>query len=182
MNATPRIFCCLALALTTGAAAAEPVPPGYRQVARETGVPPRLLYAIGLTESGRRVEIDGRSVLRPWPWTLNVGGKGLYFPTRAQATETLEALYDQGRRSIDIGLMQVNWRYHRSRLADRRQALDPYFNLRVAARILRECHEATHDWWQAVGCYHSPGKGKAARKRAERYRARVRRHWRGLDG
>ena len=40
--------------------------------------------------------------------------------------------------SVDLGLMQVNWRYHQERLVDPWQALDPHRNLQVAAEILKQ--------------------------------------------
>lgn len=182
LRASLMTIATLAVIVCAASATAEPVPSGYRRIAAEYGVPAAILYAIGLTESKRRINVGGRRVERPWPWTLNVGGKGHYYETREDAWQALEAFRAQGRRSIDIGLMQVNWHYNGDRLKNPYSALDPYYNLRVAAQILRDCHEASGDWWAAVGCYHSPGKTQAARQRAQRYRARVRRHWRRLDG
>jgi soluble lytic murein transglycosylase-like protein len=149
------------------------VPPGYRQVAGEYGIPPALFYAVALTESGVRLACGQ---FRPWPWTLNVGGQGRYFPTREAALAALQTHRIQGLHSIDIGLMQVNWRYHGARLRDPWQALDPYFNLRTAAQILAAHHKKTGDWWAAVGRYHSPRAHLAAR-----YVARVKRHWQALE-
>ncbi|MEW8644213.1 MAG: transglycosylase SLT domain-containing protein, partial [Candidatus Thiodiazotropha sp.] len=75
--------------------------------------------------------------------------------------------------SIDIGLMQVNWRYHQDRLGTPWQALDPYHNIRVGAGILQDCYATRQDWWGSVGCYHSPKDSY----RADRYRRRVVSHW-----
>jgi len=86
------------------------------------------------------------------------------------------AWLDDGVGSIDIGPMQVNWRYHRERLGSPWQALDPYHNLRVGAGILKACFTARQDWWQSVGCYHAPENPR----RADRYRRRVLAHWRRL--
>ena len=158
----------LLLVLSLTPALAE-VPAGYQQLAAKHGVPPAILYAVALTESGAKLT-DNR--FRPWPWTLNVEGEGHYFSTRRAAYTALTAHQNDGGRSIDIGLMQVNWRYHRARLRDAWQALDPYFNLDVGAQILRERYREHGDWWQAVGRYHS-----STLERAERYRKRVRRHW-----
>ena len=147
------------------------VPVGYQQVADAYDLPPEVLYAVALTESARQVDSTGN--VRPWPWTLNVQGRGHFFDSRQEAETALQEHFDAGRRSIDIGLMQVNWRYHRQRLGSSQLALDPYHNLRVAAEILRDCHQRRQDWWAAVGCYHAPNNPQ----RAARYRARVRAHW-----
>jgi soluble lytic murein transglycosylase-like protein len=154
------------------------VPPGYRQVAAEYGIPPALFYAVALTESGARLA-SGK--FRPWPWTLNVGGKGHYFLTRETAFAALQTHRADGKRSIDIGLMQVNWHYYSARLRDPWQALDPYFNLRASAEILAAHYKKTGDWWVAVGRYHSPGAKPTAQRRAARYVARVKRHWQKLE-
>ena len=150
------------------------VPVGYQQVADAYDLPPEVLYAVALTESARQVDSTGN--VRPWPWTLNVQGQGHFFASRKEAEFALQQHFDQGRTSIDIGLMQVNWRYHRQRLGSPQLALDPYHNLRVAAEILRDCHQSRQVWWAAVGCYHAPN----SPQRADRYRARVRAHWQRL--
>lgn len=152
----------------------ESVPAGYRSIALERGIPYTLLYAVALTESGKKVEAT-RSY-RPWPWTLNVAGQGYFFDSRLAAWQALIAWLEQGKRSIDIGLMQVNWRYHQEKLGTPWQALDPYSNLRVGAEILQDCYITRKDWWVSVGCYHSP----ADSQRAEQYRRRVISRWQRL--
>ena len=142
------------------------VPAAYHQVAEEYDVPAGILFAIALTESGRKAA-DGRVL--PYPWAMNVNGKALYFANRVEADSRLVQLLGEGKQP-DIGLMQVNWRYHRRKLGDARQAFDPWLNLRAGATVLREAYRATGDWWKAVGRYHS-----ATPARASAYRARVRR-------
>ena len=147
---------------STLASNGEAVPAGYRLIANAYRIPPEVLYAVGLAESARRVDSTG--TVRPWPWTLNVQGKGFFYSSRDQAEQALDGFFDAGLQSIDIGLMQVNWRYHGERLESPHRALDPYHNLRVAAEILRDCHKHRQDWWAAVGCYHAPNSpNRAAR-------------------
>jgi hypothetical protein len=154
----------------------QAVPQGYRDVAREHGVPPDILYALSLTESGRAIS---RNKLRPWPWTLNVEKKSYYYPTRRAAWQALTGFLEQGK-VVDIGLAQVNWKWHKKRLIDPWRALEPYFNLRVGAQLLRERYDASGDWWTAIGHYHAPAPTPEARERAQRYRVRVGRHLRQL--
>ncbi len=175
----PLFLGALALMLGAHSGQAETVPVGYRHIAQEANVPAGLLYAMALTESGRA--IGPQRTLRPWPWTLNVGGQGYTFKTLEAARAALQRFQAQGKRSIDIGLMQINWRYHANRFKNPYAALEPYGNLRVATRILRDCYRRHHDWWKAVGCYHAPGSNPQARERADRYRARVQRHWQRLS-
>jgi hypothetical protein len=169
-----RLFIFIGVFLTSTSWSEERIPEGYRTIATERGIPSAILYAIALTESA--TQIHSRKKYRPWPWTLNVAGQGYFFDTRIEVWQALTNWIRKGRRSIDIGLMQVNWRFHREKLGTPWQALDPYHNLRVGAAILQECYQARQDWWESVGCYHSP----ANRQRAERYRQRVITHWRRI--
>ena len=152
------------------------VPMGYESVAVERGIPASVLYAVALTESGKQVSQS--EDFRPWPWTLNVAGRGYYFACRLAAWRALRGWLEAGERSIDIGLMQVNWRYHQDRLGTPWQALDPYHNLRVGAGILHDCYTKEGDWWASVGCYHAPSNAE----RAERYRRRVVSRWQRVVG
>ena len=178
MKWTYDLVCLVMLVVTAGpglVSAVEPVPTGYQAVATAFGVPHTLLYAVALTESGR--QLDTQVIHRPWPWTLNISGQGYYYSSRIQAWQGLKQALDNGKTSIDIGLMQVNWRYHQERLGSPWQALDPYHNLRVGAAILQDCYKTRQDWWASVGCYHAP----ANPQRADRYRQRVLARWQGIE-
>ena len=155
------------------------IPPAYLAVAREVGVPPGLLYAVALTESARRFPT---AEVRPWPWSLNVNGKAEYHPNRKAAYRAIRRHLTAGRRSIDIGLMQLNWRWHRESLRDPWQALDPYHNLRLGAHLLRAHYRACGDWLTAAGRYHAPATTKQGRALAKTYRKRVARQLVRLQG
>lgn len=165
----------LAGVCSTMAWCGEAVPSGYRAIAAEYGIPYTILYAIALAESGR--SLNDNSIRRPWPWALNVAGRGYYYPSRQAAWDALNHFIVRGERSIDIGLMQVSWKYHEDKLGNTWQALDPYHNLRIAAVILQDCFKQRRDWWASVGCYHSP----ANVARSQSYRLRVVDHWQRLE-
>lgn len=141
------------------------VPAGYVTVGLEYGVPSAVLFAVALQESQR---LFGRHRL-PWPWTLNVRGKPYRFQSHVTATQSLRLLVDRNVSLVDIGLMQVCWHYFRERLRTPELALQPYWNLRVGASILRDHYRATDDWFAAIGRYHAP----ADPARAQRYAQRV---------
>lgn len=149
----------------------QPVPEGYQQVASEYGLPPALLYAVALTESGQSSLSKGQ--FRPWPWALNINGEGHYFSSRQVAWHALQVALSEADTSVDVGLMQISWRYHRSALGSSWQALDPYHNLRVAAALLSDCFAESSNWIQSAGCYHAPNNPA----RANRYGRRVQSHW-----
>ncbi|MFO0157659.1 MAG: transglycosylase SLT domain-containing protein [bacterium] len=122
-------------------------------VGREQNITPRLLYAIALTESGRAGV--------PHPWTLNVEGDAHYFPTRQAAHDALVAFLKQGKRSIDVGYMQVNLRHHPHVFKNTWEALDPLSNIRAGARILQEKYARVGSDKLAIAHYHNanPEKG-----------------------
>jgi hypothetical protein len=118
-----------------------------------SGLPPGLLGAIALVESGRRDPAAGR--VEPWPWSFNVEGEGRVAPSRAAAIAEVRALQARGVRSIDIGCMQVNLLHHPRAFASLEEAFDPLANLRYAAAFLRSLHARSGDWAQATASYHS---------------------------
>ncbi|MEW8015106.1 MAG: lytic transglycosylase domain-containing protein [Candidatus Sedimenticola endophacoides] len=132
-------------------------PPAFRVVAGEYGVPYSLLFAVALTESGR----SNNGKFLPWPWTLNVRGESRWYESRQAVVDDLRRLIAAGE-TPDVGLMQVNWRYHADRLGDPEQAVDPWFNLRAGASVLVDEYSDTGDWWKAVGRYHSRRPERAA--------------------
>lgn len=109
-------------------------------------------------------------------WTLNIEGKAYRFTHRRSMLAKLNQAV-QDKQSVDIGIMQINWRWHKHRFNSLKPALDPYTNLKTGAEILVEQYQVTGDWWLAVGRYHSPAQTKNSIKRAKQYRQRVRRHW-----
>jgi hypothetical protein len=126
-------------------------------------LPPRLLGAIGVTETGRVNPATGR--VRPWPWTINAEGEGQFFETKAQAIAAVKALQARGVQSIDVGCLQVNLMYHPNAFATLDDAFDPRTNAAYAARFLNALYADGQDWAHAVAAYHSetPALGDAYR-------------------
>lgn len=110
------------------------------------------------------------------PWLLRVDYKGeshrLFFPSGRDAQQALQHLLARAKfleteiphqweirkldvRSVDIGLMQINWKFH-GRHFDSMQALfDPATNLDYAARYLKSLLKEHGDVEKAVAHYHS---------------------------
>ncbi len=131
-----------------------------------SGIPPGLLGAIALVESGQRNPATGAPT--PWPWSYNVNGEGHSPPSKAAAMAEVAALQARGIRSIDVGCMQVNLLHHPAAFATLEEAFDPPANLRYAIRFLKELQGRTGDWGAAIARYHS---GEAERGAA--YQRRV---------
>ncbi|MCA8878652.1 MAG: lytic transglycosylase domain-containing protein [Rhodobacteraceae bacterium] len=122
-----------------------------QRASRATGVPLEVLQAISLTESGRRTE--GR--FAPWPWTLNIAGKGYFFQTRQEALARARSTLAGGQTSFDLGCFQVNFRWHGDAFASLDDMLDPDRNALYAARFLSGLYAETGNWSAAAGYYHS---------------------------
>jgi hypothetical protein len=126
-------------------------------------LPPRLLGAIGLTETGRIDPALGS--IRPWPWTINADGEAQFFETRQQAVAAVKALQTRGVRSIDVGCLQVNLMYHPHAFATLEDAFDPRANAAYAGRFLNTLFANRKDWALTIAAYHSetPALGDAYR-------------------
>ena len=137
-------------------------------------LPPRLLAAISLTETGRIDAASGR--LRPWPWTINAEGAGQFFETPQQAIAAVQSLQARGVRSIDVGCLQINLMYHPNAFTSLEQAFEPRGNATYAARFLNALFAGGKDWTHAIGAYHSetPALGDA-------YRVLVMARWQNAD-
>jgi Transglycosylase SLT domain len=139
------------------------------------GIPPQLLQAIGLVESGRPAP-GGIGVL-PWPWTIDVDGRGAFFADKAQAIAAVRAARAAGAHSIDVGCLQVSLLHHPHVFATLSDAFDPVANARFAAGFLRRLYGTTHDWAAAAAAYHSQTPALAVP-----YRAQVLAAWARLGG
>jgi hypothetical protein len=137
-------------------------------------LPPRLLLAISLTESGR---IDPKTgTVRAWPWTINAEGEGQFFASRDDAITAVKALQARGVQSIDVGCNQVNLMFHPRAFASLEEAFDPRSNSTYAARFLNALYAESRDWLHAIAAYHSetPALGDA-------YRVLVMARWHNPD-
>lgn len=153
--------------------ALESLPVAYQIISDAYRVPPDILYAVALTESGRLY----RGTHLPWPWALNIDGRSIYCRSQEEALARIEQALVL-KKAVDVGVMQISWRWHWYRFASAAQMLTPIHNLKVGAAILREQFEITSQWWVAVGRYHDPGQDAASLESAQRYRTRVMQHWR----
>jgi len=138
----------------------------WSEVGGEIGIPAGVLYALGQNESKHLNGI-------PWPWTLNVSGKGYYFDDRLAAYQAADYLVKHGVNRFDIGPMQMNWKYHSARFNNNLwTALEPKTNITAAASYLRELLAETGSWKLALSYYHSRNK-----ERGDNYFARFVKHF-----
>lgn len=123
----------------------------YLIAARNADVPPDLLIAIAGAESGYH------------PWALNIKGHQVFCQSREEAESVLATTPTD---DVDIGLMQINWRFWgpRSGVASKGELLDPRKNLELGAAILKEGLSRGGSLWHRISNYHM---GDAAER--ERY-------------
>jgi hypothetical protein len=76
------------------------------------------------------------------------------FPTKKQASEFANNLLQNNYDNFDVGMMQINWHYHKDGFEDVYQALDVYWNANYAVSYLQK-HRKNRTWWESVGRYHS---------------------------
>jgi hypothetical protein len=117
-------------------------------------LPSGLLASIARVESGRPVTT--MNDVRPWPWTIDADGNGLFLDSKAAAVAWV-AQQTSHHRYIDVGCLQVDLTLHPHAFASLDQAFDPVANADYAARYLSALYrdEAGHNWDIAVGLYHS---------------------------
>ena len=137
-------------------AQSEPAPtcgPAIAASEHLSGLPPKVLGAIGIVESGR---VDPRTgMAAPWPWTINVAGVGHMFDSAIDAIAAVQVAQAAGIQSIDVGCMQINLLHHPHAFATLQDAFNPITNVSYAASFLARLHEQTGSWGAAIAAYHS---------------------------
>lgn len=129
-----------------------------------------LLAALTVAEAGRPAA-EGR--MRAWPWTINVEGRGYFFTSKNEAVWAVRRLLAEGVRSIDIGCMQVNLRFHPRAFTSLEEAFEPRSNIAYGAHFLKRLQLNSASWDTAIANYHSYSPHLNSR-----YAARVKKIWR----
>jgi hypothetical protein len=145
------LFAALSLA-TAQAHAVDLAGTHWETVARRHGLDPLLLFAVALQESQRARD---KGFASPWPWVTRSPEGPRFYSSREAAVADLERLMNKYRPiAIDVGLMQVNLRWHGHHVSAT-ELLDGRRNLEIAADILAEAvRSAPGDPELGVGRYH----------------------------
>ena len=117
----------------------------------DAGLPPGLLLAIGKVESGRA----GPGGVVPWPYAVNVAGRGMLAGDAAAAIAHVRAAQAAGQRSVDVGCFQVSLLHHPGAFDSLEAGFDPVRNARYAAGFLAALRTGAPSWEAAAGRYHS---------------------------
>ena len=119
-------------------------------------IPIGILYAVGLTETGRRNSLQ--------PYAMNIEGRAVFMPSASAAVAKFEEVQLQGAKLIDLGCMQINHYFHASAFTSVNAMLDPAGNVDYAARFLKQLRKREGSWTMAVARYHAGPNNDPAQK------------------
>ncbi|CAD0186561.1 Transglycosylase SLT domain protein [Ruegeria sp. THAF57] len=122
-----------------------------RRAALSHDVPIDVMRAITRVETGRTLD----SQIAPWPWTINVEGRGFWFNSEVEAKSYIFNIFKAGKRSFDIGCFQINYRWHGKAFRSIDAMFDPRESADYAARFLKDLYAELGSWTAAAGAYHS---------------------------
>ena len=126
------------------------------EAAARHGVPLGVLYAVGLTESGRRGSLQ--------PYAMNIQGKAYFGASAADVVRKLGEAQAGGIRLVDLGCMQINHHSHRAKFPSLEAMIDPRQNVEYATRFLKELKQREGSWTLAVARYHAGPNNNPAQK------------------
>ena len=109
----------------------------------QNNIPSGLLLAIATVESGSE------------PYALNIQGKSVIGMNKTEAVNLIHEALAKGITNIDVGVMQLNIRWHRENFKSIEEMLEPKKNIEYAAGFLLKLYKKYGDWHKAVRFYHS---------------------------
>lgn len=134
---------CLSVTCSFNLTYAAEIPQLISEAEKKYNIPHGLLSAIA------QVESDGQ------PHALNISGKTIVANSKSEAVETISNYLKKGITNIDIGVMQINWHYHRNQFGNLEEMLDSSNNIEYAAKLLTSLYQKYGTWQKAVRYYHS---------------------------
>jgi len=150
------LFTSSAAAVAPAAAADNACEREMKSASVKYDVPLGVLYAVGLTESGRRDSLQ--------PYAMNIEGRAYFATSVADGVQHFEAARTAGARLIDIGCMQINEHFHGDKFASVATMFDPHLNVDYGARFLKTLRAQEGDWTLAVARYHAGPNNNPAQK------------------
>ncbi|WP_267428273.1 transglycosylase SLT domain-containing protein [Methylobacterium sp. GC_Met_2] len=120
------------------------------------GVPLGVLYAVGLTETGKRGSLQ--------PYAMNIQGKAYFGTGPGDVIAHFREARSKGVRLIDLGCMQINHHFHGRKFSSVEAMIDPHANVEYATQFLKELKQREGSWTLAVARYHAGPNNNAAQK------------------
>lgn len=153
---TTALLSSLALAATP-AVALGPCEAAMQRASARHGVPLAILYAVGMTETG------GAGYLKPY--AMNAAGTSYIASSLPEALRKLDEYRARGITLVDLGCMQINYRWHGDKFANPTQMFEPERNVDYAARFLAELKQRHGNWTMAAARYNAGPDNDPAQKR-----------------
>lgn len=132
------------ITLSSHASFASDMPQLIQKIEVDHQIPSGLLAAIAEVESGFK------------PYAIAVSGKSIKSSSKEEAKKIIKEYLAKGITNIDIGIMQINWRWHAKEFGhDLDNMLLPKQNIIYAAQLLKSLHQKHQSWQKAIRYYHS---------------------------
>ena len=110
---------------------------------QDYAIPSGLLKSIARVESGNK------------PYALNIAGRPTIADSKEEAASIVRFYQNAGITNIDLGIAQINLRWHGKHFSSISEMLEPKSNLEYAAKLLNELYLKHGSWCKAVRHYHS---------------------------
>ncbi len=131
---------------------------------KENQIPSGLLAAIAKVESNTKA------------YALNINGNTILNESLEGASVLIKKKLASGSKNIDLGVMQLNYRWHGDKFNNVTQMLMPENNIKYAASLLKSLRVQHGTWHKAVMYYHS-----AKPEHHKKYSRKVVAYWLARD-
>ncbi|MBM3467722.1 MAG: lytic transglycosylase domain-containing protein [Alphaproteobacteria bacterium] len=112
-------------------------------VERKNEIPRGLLSAIVSIESGFN------------PTAINIDGKPVIANNKSEAIKIIKNAVNQGVTNVDVGIAQINYRWHKDNFKNIEEMINPTANIEYAAKLLSSLFKHHGTWHKAIRHYHS---------------------------
>ncbi len=127
------------------------------RAAQAEHIPLSVLYAVGLTETGRRGRLQ--------PYALDIDGTTVVAANLPDALRLVRQAQASGAKFIDVGCMQINVRWHGRDFESLAAMFDPRRNVDHAAHFLKLLRAREPSWTLAVARYNAGPDNNGAQKK-----------------
>ena len=131
---------------------------------QENQIPSGLLAAIAKVESNTKA------------YALNINGNTILNESLEEASGVVKKKLASGLKNIDLGVMQLNYRWHGLAFNNITEMLMPENNIKYAASLLKSLRIKHGTWHKAVRYYHS-----AKPEHHKKYSRKVVAYWLARD-
>lgn len=112
-------------------------------VEQKNRIPSGLLSAIAGVESDFN------------PYAVNIAGKTIIASNQDEAAKTIRHAINCGITNIDVGIAQINYRWHKDNFKNIDEMINPATNIEYAAKLLTSLFKQHGTWHKALRYYHS---------------------------